>query len=449
MVASEITSASGRTLRHILRALRHRNYRLFFIGQGISLIGTWMQRVAVSWLVYRMTNSPFLLGLVGFSGQMPTFIMAPFAGALADRWDRMKILLVTQYLAMFQALALAVLVLTETVQVWHVVVLAIILGIINGFEIPTRQSLVVKMIDKREDLGNAIALNSSIFNGARLIGPTVAGILIALVGEGVCFLINGLSFVAVIAAIMAMRISDSKSVKKNAGMTEGLKEGFAYAFGFAPIRSILLLLSLLNFMAMPFTVLMPIFAKDILHGGPNTLGYLLGATGLGALTGAIFLAARKSVVGLGKWIAIAAIIMGSALAVFSISKNFILSLLLLYPTGFGMMVHMASSNTVLQTIVDDDKRARLMSLYAMSFMGMTPLGSLLAGTIAGRIGAPLTLAIGGMITVLGALIFMRKLPEMRKLVRPIYQQKGIISEVASGIQSATEASVPPRGISNF
>ncbi len=449
MVASEITAASGRTLRHILRALRHRNYRLFFIGQGISLIGTWMQRVAVSWLVYRMTNSPFLLGLVGFSGQMPTFIMAPFAGALADRWDRMKILLVTQYLAMFQALALAVLVLTESVQVWHVVVLAIILGIINGFEIPTRQSLVVKMIDKREDLGNAIALNSSIFNGARLIGPTVAGILIALVGEGVCFLINGLSFVAVIAAIMAMRISDSKSVKKSAGMTEGLKEGFAYAFGFAPIRSILLLLSLLNFMAMPFTVLMPIFAKDILHGGPNTLGYLLGATGLGALTGAIFLAARKSVVGLGKWIAIAAIIMGSALAVFSISKNFILSLLLLYPTGFGMMVHMASSNTVLQTIVDDDKRARLMSLYAMSFMGMTPLGSLLAGAIAGRIGAPLTLAIGGMITVLGALIFMRKLPEMRKLVRPIYQQKGIISEVASGIQSATEASVPPRGISNF
>lgn len=408
-----------------------------------------MQRVAVSWLVYRMTDSPFLLGLVGFSGQMPTFIMAPFAGALADRWDRMKILLVTQYLAMFQALALALLVLTETVEVWHIVALAIILGVINGFEIPTRQSLVVKMIDKREDLGNAIALNSSIFNGARLIGPTIAGILIALVGEGVCFLINGLSFVAVIAAIMAMRISDSKSIKKYAGMTEGLKEGFTYAFGFAPIRSILLLLSLLNFMAMPFTVLMPIFARDILHGGPNTLGYLLGATGLGALTGAVFLAARKSVVGLGKWIAIAAIIMGSALAVFSMSKNFILSLLLLYPTGFGMMVHMASSNTVLQTIVDDDKRARLMSLYAMSFMGMTPLGSLLAGTIAGRIGAPLTLAIGGMITVLGALIFMRKLPEMRKLVRPIYQQKGIITEVASGIQSATEASVPPRGISNF
>ncbi len=299
----------------------------------------------------------------------------------------------------------------------------------------SRQSLVVDMIEKREDLGNAIALNSSIFNGTRLIGPTVAGILIATVGEGICFLLNGLSFIGVIIALMAMKIKPRVIETNNTNIYKGLKEGFSYAFGFPPIRSILSMLSLTNLMGMQYVVLMPIFARDILHGGPNTLGYLMGATGLGALCGAIFLASRKSVLGLGKWIGMAAGILGIGLVLFSSSKFFPLSLLLLLPVGFGMMVHMASSNTVLQTIVDDDKRGRLMSLYAMSIMGMSPLGSLIAGSAASKIGAPTTLIIGGSVCFLASIVFYKNLPALRKLVRPIYQSKGIIKEVANGLQS--------------
>ncbi|SYZ72842.1 Tetracycline resistance protein, class C [Candidatus Zixiibacteriota bacterium] len=432
MTPSSRSKNDSVSLKHILRALNSRNYRLFFGGQGVSLIGTWMQRIALSWLVYRLTNSPFLLGLVSFSGQIPTFLLAPVAGVLADRMNRLKLVIAAQILSMIQAFLLAFLVLTKMITTWEIIVLSIFLGLVNAFEITARQSLVVEMIDKKEDLGNAIALNSSIFNGARLVGPSIAGILIAAVGEGVCFLLNGISFGAVIAALMMMKLKPIHTKPKNDNMLKGLKEGFAYTFGFPPLRSILLMVALVNLMGMPYVVLLPVFARDILHGGPNTLGFLMGATGVGALSGALFLAARKSVVGLGKWIPIAAGTLGGGLILFCLSRHFVLSIILMLPIGFGMMVNMASSNTLLQTIVDDDKRGRLMSQYAMAFMGMAPLGSLWAGAAAGRIGAPLTLIIGGLICILAALIFARNLPAMRKLVHPIYHRKGILPEIAVG-----------------
>jgi len=411
----------------IFRALEHRNYRLFFGGQGISLIGTWMQLIAVSWLVFRLTHSAFFLGVVGFTSRIPTFIFTPFAGVLVDRWNRHRLLVATQILAMIQAFALAFLVLTGTIQIWHVIVLSLFLGLINAVDIPVRQALVVDLIERREDLGNAIALNSSMMNGARLVGPSIAGVLIAMVGEGMCFLLNGASFIAVIAALLAMRMKPKEKRARETGLWRGLKDGFTYVFGFAPIRSVLLLLALVSLMGMPYTILMPIFAGKILHGGPQTLGFLLAAVGIGALAGAIFLASRESVLGLGRIIVIASSIFGIGLIGFSLSRVFVISLLLMVPTGFGMMVQMTSSNTILQTIVEDDKRGRVMSFYAMAFMGMVPFGSLLAGSLANNIGAPLTVMIGGISCILGSVLFARKLPALRVMVRPIYVQKGIIT----------------------
>lgn len=416
------------SLKLIFRALSHRNYRLFFGGQGISLIGTWMQQIAMSWLVYRLTDSVLLLGVVGFTSRIPTFLLASLAGVLADRWNRHRVLVITQTLSMIQAMILAILVLTGAIAVWHIIFLSLSLGLINALDIPTRQSFVVDMIEKREDLGNAIALNSSIVNGARLIGPSVAGMLIATLGEGMCFLLNGLSFIAVIFALLAMKITPKKREAQSSKVFQGLKEGFSYAFGFAPIRSVLLLLGLVSLMGMPFTVLMPIFAEKILHGGPQALGFLSGATGVGAIAGSIYLASRKSVLGLGRIIVISSNLFGIGLIGFSLSRLFWLSLLMMLLTGFGMMVEMASSNTVLQTIVEEDKRGRIMGFYTMAFMGMVPFGSLLAGTLANNIGAPNTVMIGGVACILGSLLFAKKLPSLRRITRPIYVEKGIISE---------------------
>jgi len=412
----------------VFRALYHRNYRLFFSGQGISLIGTWMQQIAMGWLAYRISSSAFFLGLVGFSSQICSFFFSPFAGVLSDRWNRHHILVVTQSLAMIQAFLLAYLTLTGLVSVHHLVLLSIFLGFVNAFDMPTRQAFVVEMIERREDLGNAIALNSFLFNGARLVGPSIAGILISILGEGACFLINGVSFFAVIMALVAMRIPHHERELRKTHILQGLKEGFSYAFGFLPIRSVLIFLGWISLVGMAYTTLMPVFAKDILHGGPQTFGFLMAASGVGAVIGALYLASRTSVLGLGRLIAIASSIFGIGLIAFSLSRIFLLSLFLLLLTGFGMMVHMASSNTVLQTMVDDDKRGRLMSLYTMSFMGMAPFGSLLGGSLASRVGAPLTLAIGGVSCLLGAFLFMRKLPLLREMVRPIYVRKGILSE---------------------
>jgi len=401
-----------------------------------------MQRITVAWLVYRLTNSPLLLGVVGFCGQMPTFFVAPFAGALSDRWNRHRIIVITQYLALTQALILATLVITETVTVTHVILLSLVLAVVNGFDMPVRQAFTVEMIDKKEDLGNAIALNSSMFNAARLIGPSVAGILIAVTGEGVCFLVNALTYIPIILALRGMRMPVQRRQKKDTHVLRELREGVSYAFGFPPIKFIILLLALVSFVGMPYQVLMPVFAKDILGGGPHTLGFLVGASGVGALSGAIFLAARKSVRGLGRMIPVMTAVFGVGLVAFSLSRNIWLSYMFAMVGGYGMIVQMASSNTVLQTIVDDDKRGRVMSFYTMSFMGMVPLGNLLAGALASTVGAPNTLMIGGALSVLGALLFARKLPQIRALIRPIYVSKGIISEVGFGVQNGTRFAVP-------
>jgi MFS family permease len=440
----ETNKPASRGLNFMLRALSHRNYKLFFAGQSVSLIGTWMTRIATSWLVYRLTGSALLLGVVGFAGQIPSFLLAPFAGVLVDRWNRHRLLVATQVLALAQSLALAILALTGIVQIWHVIALSIFQGLINAFDMPARQAFVVEMVEKREDLANAIALNSSMVNAARLLGPSIGGVIIAAVGEGWCFMIDAISYLAVIASLLAMKMTPRMTKQfKEAKMLQQLREGFKYAVGFAPIRKVLLLLALVSLVGMPYTVLMPVFANEILHGGPNTLGLLMAASGVGALAGAMILAARKSILGLGKFIPLMAGAFGAGLIAFSFSRVIWLSLALMIVTGFGFMVQMAASNTVLQTIVEEDKRGRVMSFYTMAFMGTAPFGSLLAGSVAERIGAPHTLLFGGIGCIIGALWFATSLPALRRDVRPIYVKIGILPELAAGIQNVSELSVPP------
>jgi len=431
--------------KRIFRTLSYRNYRLFFTGQSISLIGTWMQRVAMSWLVYHLTSSEFLLGLVSFLGLIPVFVLSPFAGVLADRFHRLHLLIATQALAMLQALILAVLVMTGLIRIGHVMVLASILGLINAFDTPIRQAFTAELIEKKEDLGNAIALNSAMFNGARIVGPTLAGLLIALFGEGFCFLLNGISYLAVLTALLRMKIPPAVRMVPKQKLLKGLKEGFFYSFGFAPIKAVLFLLMAVSIMGMPYMVLMPVFAKDILHGGSHTLGFLMGAAGGGALCGAVYLAQRKTVAGLEGVIPLMTGLFSLGLIGFALSRHQWLSLLLLFIAGFGLMVQMASCNTILQTIVDDDKRGRVMSLYVMCVMGTTPIGSLLAGAAASRLGAPETLIIGGGCCLAGALLFIFKLQAIREIIRPIYIEKGVIAEVALGLQAAAQWPKPPAG----
>ncbi|MGD1152680.1 MAG: MFS transporter [Syntrophales bacterium] len=422
-------SSNEITAKFILRALHHRNYRLFFGGQSISLVGTWMQQIAMSWLVYRLTNSALLLGLVSFSSQIPVFLFASIAGVYADRWNRHRMLVATQTLSMIQALTLAFLALTGTIHVWQIIALSIFIGVINAFDMPTRQSFIVQIVDKAEDLGNAIALNSFMFNGARLIGPAIAGILIGFLGEGICFLINGLSYVGIIIALLAIKVQKRKKAAHASRLWQDLKEGYSYAFGFAPIRYILLQLGLMSFMGMSYAVLMPVFAKDILHGGPHTLGFLMAASGIGALTGSVYLASRQTILGLGRLIAYASVIFGMGIIAFSLSKILIVSLSMMFLTGFGMIVQIASSNTILQSIVEEDKRGRLMSIYTTAIIGMAPIGNLFAGALASWIGAPNTLILSGLSCIIGSLFFIMKLPHIRKKVRPIYVKMGIISEL--------------------
>jgi MFS family permease len=417
------------TLTFLLRAFRYRNYRLFFGGQGISLVGTWMQQIAMSWLVYRLTDSTFLLGFIGFAGQVPTFLLASVAGVFADRWDRRKLLVLTQALAMLQAFLLAFLTFMGHIAVWHLVILSVFLGLINALDIPVRQSFVIDLVENKDDLGNAIALNSVMFNGARLVGPSIAGLLISIVGEATCFFLNGISFLAIVIALLAMNVPERKRESEPLPFFQGLRDGYRYTFGFAPTRYIILLLALISLMGMPHLVLMPVFARDILHGGPHTLGFLMGASGVGAVIGAIYLASKKTVLGLGRLIVIASSAFGIGLIVFSFSHYIQLSLCMMLLTGFGMIVHMASSNTVLQTIVDEDQRGRIMSFYAMAFTGMAPFGSLLAGSLASKIGAPNTLTISGLVCLIGSLFFLTKLPLIRKLIWPIYMQMGIIRHI--------------------
>uniref|UniRef100_UPI0010A7F95C MFS transporter n=1 Tax=Geomonas edaphica TaxID=2570226 RepID=UPI0010A7F95C len=426
-------------LNLLLRALRSRNYRLFVAGQSISLVGTWMQQVAMSWLVYRLTDSAFLLGVVGFTSQIPTFIFSPFAGVLADRMNRRRLLMITQALAMVQAALLAAAVMLGVVQVWHIVVLSLVLGMVNAFDIPIRQSFVVEMVTNREDLGNAIALNSSMVNAARLVGPTVAGLLVASVGEGICFLLNSASYLGVLLALFAMRIEPREGDgKPRRHVLHELKEGFLYAFGFAPIRSILLLIALMSLTGMPYTVLIPVFARDILHGGAHTFGFLMTAAGCGALAGTVYLASRDSVLGLGRVIVVSAVLFSVGVAAFALSSSIPLSFAALMVAGFGAMTLVASCNTILQTILEEDKRGRVMSFFTVAFMGMTPFGSLGAGTMSRMVGPRVTLVVGAVCCLLGALVFARNLPRIRALVRPIYARMGILKEVANGMESAAE-----------
>ena len=423
----------------MFRALKYRNYRLFVGGQSLSLIGTWIQMVAVTWLVYKMTNSAFILGIVGFSGQLPLFIIAPFAGVIADRWDKKRMLLITQSLALLQALILAVLVFLNLITIWHLIVLSVFLGIINAFDMPIRQSFVVDMLDnQKQDINNAIALNSSMVNGARLIGPSIAGILIATLGDGWCFAINCLSYLAVIISLLRMKIIKIPVKKSQTNVIGQLKEGFKYTFGFKPIKYLILLLAIVSLMGTPLTLLAPVFAKDFLHGDASTFGFLMSAYGTGALVGAIYLLNKKNVLGLGKLIALAVLIFGGGMIAFSLSRYLWLSLVIMMLAGMGMMLNVASTNTMLQTLAEENKRGRVMSFYAMAFRGMSPFGSLIGGSLAGLIGAPLTLILGGAGCLAAVSIYFKKLPSLRPYVRPIYEKMGLIPEIAVSVDKASE-----------
>jgi MFS family permease len=430
-------------LRSVSRALRHRNYRLFFTGQSISLVGTWLTRVATSWLVYRLTNSALLLGIVGFAGQIPTLLLAPFAGVFVDRLDRHRVLVVTQVAAMIQSALLAFFALSGTITVVHVLLLSALQGIINAIDMPARQSFVVEMVTHREDLPNAIALNSSMVNAARLLGPSIAGILIAAVGEGWCFAIDAVSYLAVIGSLLAMHVVHRAPARVKGRVLAEIAEGARYAAAFAPIRSILLLLSIVSLMGMPYSVLMPVIASQVLSGGPHTLGFLMASSGLGALLGTLYLASRGTVLGLGRIIAAAAAGFGLSLMLLSWSRVTWLSMVIIAFAGMSMMVQMAASNTVLQTVVDDDKRGRVMSFYTMALVGTAPFGSLFAGATAARFGAPVTLLVGGAACLGGAALFTRALPRLRKLIRPVYERLGILP-VATGLQSAANLTSPPQ-----
>ena len=419
---------------HAWRALRHRNFRLFFGGQSISLIGTWMTRIATSWLVYRLTGSALLLGTVSFAGQIPTFLIAPFAGVWVDRLDRRQVLVWTQAFSMVQSLALAGLTLSHLITIPWVLALSVMQGLVNAFDMPGRQAFMVQMVDDRRDLSNAIAINSSMVNMARLVGPSLAGMLIAVSSEGWCFLIDGISYIAVILSLLAMRLKAGESRRKVSSTWTELKEGWTYVSEFLPVRTILLLFAVVSLMGMPFVVLMPIFAAQVLHGGPHTLGFLMGAMGVGALISALSLAARKSVLGLVRMIPIAAAVFGLGLIGFGLSRVFWLSMVMVLFAGMGMMQGMAGSNTIIQTIVSEDKRGRVMSYYTIAFVGMAPFGSLLAGSMARAIGAPWTVVINGSVVLLGAVWFLTQMPTLRRAMRPIYRDLGTLPPAPQAAQ---------------
>jgi MFS family permease len=425
---------AARDFSHAWRALRHRNFRLFFGGQTISLVGTWMTRIATAWLVYRLTKSSLLLGTVSFAGQIPTFFLAPLAGVLVDRFDRRRVLIWTQTLAMVQSLLLAWLTLAHLINITEVLILSVFQGLINAFDMPGRQSFMVQMVEDRNDLSNAIAINSSMVNVARLVGPSLAGMIIAVSSEGWCFFIDGVSYIAVIISLFMMRVPALAARRATTSMFEQMREGWSYVSTFKPIRDILTLFALVSLMGMPFMVLMPVFAASVLHGGAHTLGFLMGAAGAGALVSALSLVLRRSVRGLTKMIPIAAIVFGAGLFAFGLSHWVWLSLILMLFVGFGMLQGMTASNTIVQTLSPEDKRGRVMSYYTAAFMGMAPFGSLLAGSLAHWIGAPRTVMFTGSCCIAGGLWFWTRLPAIRREMRPIYEKLGIIAPVPQPVQ---------------
>lgn len=419
---SQLVGGNSASFKVIFRSLQHRNYRLFFIGQSISLTGSLIQFVALSWLVYRITGSVVMLGLVGFAGKLPILLLSPLTGVLIDRWNRRNVMIVTQVLSMLQALGLMIIFFTG-IEVWHIFLFSIILGGINAFDIPARHSFVIDLVEKKESLGNAIALNSLMFNGAMLIGPSIAGILLATEGEGLCFMINAITYLFVIVSLFMMNIKSVKTIKQPSKIFGEMKAGIKYTFGFPPIKYIILFLALLNLLAVPHTILLPAFAKEILQGNSHTYGFLLGFSGLGALMAALYLASGKTPLAMGKIIPWSAGIFGIGLILFSFSRFPVLSFILMVIVGFGDMLHTAASNTILQTITDDDKRGRVTSMYTISIVGIAPFGSLLIGELAKYLGITHTIIIGGVACLAGALVFLRKLPELKehtqRVLRPV------------------------------
>jgi MFS family permease len=413
-------------MTRLTRALRHRNYRLFFGGQGVSLIGTWVTRIATSWLVYRLTGSALLLGVTGFAGQIPMLVLTPFAGVLVDRWSRHRMLVVTQIFSALQSLALAILALTGRITVAEVIALQVVQGVINAFDTPARQAFVVEMVDDRADLANAIALNSSMFNATRIIGPTVGGLIIAAVGEGWCFMIDAISYIAVILSLLAMRLPPRAATRTGTRMVDELRSGVQYVFGFTPVRALLINVALVGTLGMPYAVLMPVFASKILHGGAHTLGLLMTASGLGALMGTIYLAARHTVIGLGKVIIWATVIASIGLIAFAYSHVVWLSMLALPLVGAGMMLQSSGANTILQTVVDEELRGRVMAFFTVAVLGTMPIGSLIAGLLADRIGAPRTILIGAIGCLLSAAWLAIRRPALLQAIRPVYIERGIL-----------------------
>ena len=423
---------TSRLLPATLRALKHRNFQLFFSGQLISLTGTWMQTIAEAWLVYRLTGSSLLLGTAGFCSQFPVFLVAPIGGIVADRHNRQRVVIGTQIASMILALTLAGLTLSGLIRVWHVFTLAALLGVVNAFDIPARQSFLVDMVGK-EDLMNAIALNSSMFNAARIVGPAIAGLLVAKIGEGYCFFGNGVSYIAVIIGLLMMRVKAPAKLASSASPMAHIIEGFRFVRHTRPILAILLLLGLVSLVAMPYTVLMPLFADRVLHGGARGLGILMGATGVGALLGALTLASRSGVRGLGRWVAVSCGGFGVFLTLFAWSRTFWLSAALLLPVGFCMMLQMSSSNTLIQAMSPDQLRGRVMAVYSMMFMGLAPFGALIGGALADRLGAPLTVEMGSVAAIGGAILFYRYLPKIRVEARRL-----IVAQTAVGGEPAPE-----------
>jgi MFS family permease len=433
MTMKRIIPKDFTAIRNVFSSLRFRNYRIYFTGQGISLIGTWMQNIALSWLVYRITGSVFLLGLIGFTSQIPTFVLTPFSGVITDRYNRLRIMKLTQLGFGLQALAMALLVFFNLVEVWHIIALSLVFGIISAFDAPARQSLVIDLIDDPADLGNAIALNSAIFNSARLVGPAIAGVTIALVGEGICFLINAFSFVAVIGALMRIKIPLRPVTVHFDNFKRSFAEGFRYTFQSIPIRTLIIEVAIISMVGLSYIVLLPAYAKEILKGGSDTLGYLMSAMGAGALTAALYMAARKTVIGLGRIISASVVMLGVAIVLASFSEMFVFSMCLFFFGGLSMVLSLSSVNTMLQTIVDEDKRGRVMSFYAMALMGISPIGNLLAGSMASGIGIPFTFMICGAITVLSGIWFGLNLKSMRKYVYRVYINKGILDSLPNDI----------------
>jgi MFS family permease len=434
-----------------LRALGHRNFRLFFFGQSVSLIGSWMQQTAVLWVVHLLTDSPsaqadsaFAQGVVAFAGQIPAFFIAPVAGVLVDRWNRQRLVVVTQFLAMLQAFALAGLALAGAVQLWHLIVLSVFIGVVNAFDMTGRQAFLREMIDNPDDLANAIALNSSMFNGARLVGPALATLALVLTSAGICFLANALSYLAVIAALLAMRVAPRIVPPRRSHLTREMREGLAYAFGFPPIRSLLLLLALMSMAGTSYTVFLPYIATHVLQGGKVTMGLLMTASAVGALSAASYLASRRTVLGLSRWLVIAPALAGVSLVLLARASAIWLALPLLAAIGFALMVYMGTTNTLLQTIVDEDKRGRVMSLYMMAFMGLSPLGGLFAGWLAGFTPEPGdALMVGGVACIAGSVAFAWHRRRLREFIRPIYVRMGILPRPSLPLTAGT---VEPDGL---